>query len=237
MPLLPRLIARLDIKGANVVKGIQFEGLRVVGKPSELAKKYVQEGANELLYIDQVASLYGRNQLEGLLERTTDDIFVPVTVGGGIKSIGDIDRLLRAGADSVAINTAAIKRPALIKECADHYGSQAIVVSIEAKRTKAGWECYTDCGREKTNKSVQEWAQEAVSLGAGEILLTSIDQDGTMNGPDIEVVKTLAHLPVQVVYGGGIGGLDHLRSVLAAGADGVAVGSALHYGKFHMEQF
>lgn len=213
-----------------------MEGLRVVGKPSELAKKYANEGAHELLYIDTVASLYGRNQLEGLLERTTDEVFIPVTVGGGIKSIGDIDRLLRAGADSVAINTAAIKRPSLIRECADHYGSQAIVVSIEAKRHGSGWEAYTDCGRERSGKDVLQWAEEAVWLGAGEIFLTSIDQDGTMNGPDLEIIKRLAHLPVPVAYGGGIGRLDHLRSILASGADAAAIGAALHYGKLTFKQ-
>lgn len=236
MSLLPRLIARLDIKGPNVVKGIQFEGLRVVGNPAQLARKYAEEGAHELLYLDSVASLYGRNQLEGLLTRTTDEVFVPVTVGGGIKSIGDMDRLLRAGADSIAINTAAIKDPDFIRRAADHYGNQAIVVSIEAKRTRGGWECYTDCGREKTGKCVIQWAEEAERLGAGEIFLTSIDQDGTMRGPDLELIKSLAHLGVPLAYGGGIRGQEDIKAAQAAGANAVAIGAALHYGKFHMER-
>jgi cyclase len=177
---LLRIIARLDIKGPNVVKGIHMEGLRVIGKPEELANAYAEAGADELLYIDTVASLYGRNQLAALLSRTVEDVFIPITVGGGVKSRADVKRLLDAGADKVAINTAAIRDPALIRECADHYGAQAVVVSIEAKRQPlGGWECYTDNGREKTGKDVLLWAEEAISLGAGEILLTSIDQEGT----------------------------------------------------------
>lgn len=241
---LLRLIARLDIKGQNVVKGIQFEGLRVVGKPDELATKYANEGADELLYIDTVASLYGRNQLCGLLERTTEHVFIPVTVGGGIKSRADVKRLLDSGADKVAINTEGIKRPSLIKELADYYGSQAVVVSIEAKRVGERWECYTDCGREKTGKDVQEWAEEAVALGAGEILITSIDQDGTRNGLDLPLISALKGLPVPVTACGGMWTVDHLRQALNAGADAVAMASCLHYGKvsfaelktFHMKQ-
>lgn len=215
-----------------MVKGIQFEGLRVVGKPDELATKYANEGADELLYIDTVASLYGRNQLCGLLERTTEHVFIPVTVGGGIKSRADVKRLLDSGADKVAINTEGLKRPALIKELADYYGSQAVVVSIEAKRIGDGrWECYTDCGREKTGKDVQEWAEEAVALGAGEILITSIDQDGTRKGFDLSLITALRGLPVPVTASGGMGCIAHLRQAIHAGADAVAMGSVIHYGK------
>lgn len=233
---LLRLIARLDIKGPNVVKGIQMEGLRIVGKPEDLATKYANEGADELLYIDTVASLYGRNQLSALLERTTDKVFIPVTVGGGIKSRSDIKRLLDSGADKVAINTAAIRTPGLIKECADHYGSQAIVVSIEAKRVRQGWECFTDNGREKTGKDVLGWAEEAVILGAGEILITSIDQDGTRKGFDLPLISALRGLPVPVTASGGAGSLHHIQEAINAGADAVAIGAALHAGNFGFKE-
>ena len=228
---LLRLIARLDIKGQNVVKGVQMEGLRVVGKPEVLAKKYAEEGADELIYLDIVASLYGRNQLGPLLERTTQDVFIPVTVGGGIKSRADVKRLLDAGADSVAVNTAAIRNPSLIKELSEYYGSQAVVVSIEAKKCDADWICLTDCGREKSGKYARQWAEEAVQLGAGEILLTSVDNDGTQKGFDLDLVKSLAHLPVPVVAAGGCGTTFHVEQAISSGADAVAIGSALHYGR------
>lgn len=226
---LLRLIARLDIKGPNVVKGIHFEGLRVVGNPVALATQYAED-ADELLYVDTVASLYGRSQLAELLEVTTDNVFIPVTVAGGIKSRADVKQLLDAGADKVAINTAAINNPALVRELSDHYGSQAIVVQIDAKRTPRGWEAYTDNGREKTGKDAIRWAAEAVALGAGEILLTSIDQDGTRKGFDVELVKQIAPmLPVPVTACGGMGSFDHLKQVLSEGkADAVAMASVLH---------
>lgn len=235
---LLRLIARLDIKGPNVVKGVCFEGLRVVGKPAELAVKYANEGADELLYIDTVASLYGRNQLCELLERTTEHVFIPITVGGGIKSRADVKRLLDSGADQVAINTAAIRSPTLIKECADYYGSQAIVVSIEAKRTVHGYECYTDNGREKTGKDAIRWAHEAVALGAGELLITSIDQDGTRKGFDIDLISAIApNVSVPVVASGGMGSISDLEMVLTRGkADAVAFASVLHYCQFTFQE-
>ena len=234
---LLRLIARLDIKGANVVKSVQFEGLRVVGKPEEMAQRYAESGADEIFYNDCVASLYGRNQLENLLEKTVESVFVPITVGGGIASIQDARRLFNAGADKIAINTAALKRPALINEMAEHFGSQAVVVSIEAKRVNGGWECYTENGRIPSKLLVKEWATEVVSRGAGEILLTSVDCDGTRRGFDTELVAAIApHVPVPVTASGGCGNLGHLRAVLCAGADAVAVGSALHYGKVTFEE-
>jgi cyclase len=234
---LLRLIARLDIKGANVVKGVQFEGLRVVGKPEEMAQRYAESGADEILYIDTVASLYGRNQLEALLEKTVESVFVPITVGGGIASIQDARRLFNAGADKIAINTAALKRPALINELAGHFGSQAVVVSIEAKRVNGGWECYTDNGRNRGASDIREWVTDVVGRGAGEILLTSVDRDGTRRGFDTELVAAIApHVPVPVTASGGCGSLEHLKAVLQAGADAVAVGSALHYGKVTFEE-
>ena len=235
---LLRLIARLDIKGRNVVKGIQMEGLRVVGDPAEMAKRYAESGADEILYIDTVASLYGRNQLEALLEKTCEEVFVPITVGGGIQSIADARRLFNAGADKVAVNTAALKRPALINELAEHFGSQAVVVSIEAKRVNGGWECYTDNGRERTGHDVLGWVSEAVMRGAGELLVTSIDLDGTRRGFDVDLISAIApHVSVPVTASGGCGSLEHLRTVLSEGkADAVAVGSALHYGIVSFEE-
>lgn len=214
-----------------------MEGLRVVGKPEELAKKYAEAGADELLYIDTVATLYGRNQLTDLLDRTTRDVFVPITVGGGIKSRDDAKRLLDAGADKVAINTAAIRTPELVKDLSSHYGSQAVVVSIEAKRTGSGWEAYTDCGREKTGRDAIEWAKEAVRLGAGEILITSVDQDGTQRGYDLDLIRAVAaDCPVPVTCGGGLGSVRDALQALEYGADALAMGSALHYGKVTFQQ-
>jgi len=229
---LLRLIARLDIKGNKVCKAIQFEGLRVVGDPVEMAERYANEGADELIFIDMVSSLYGRNQSEALLSKVVDRVFVPITVGGGIGSVQEARRLFNAGADKIAVNTAAIKRPALINELAEHFGSQAVVVSIEAKRVNDGWECYTDNGRNKTGIDAVSWAAEAIRLGAGEILVTSIDRDGTRKGFDVDLVKNIAPNPTPVTASGGMGTLGHLKDVLVRGkADAVAVASALHYGK------
>lgn len=228
---LLRLIARLDVKGENVIKGVQMEGLRIVGKPEQLAKKYADEGADEIIFLDTVASLYGRNQLADLLERTAEQVFVPITVAGGVRSLGDVKRLLGSGADKVAINTAAIASPGLISECSASVGAQGIVVSIEAKRTETGWEAYTDNGRERTGKDAVAWAYEAVSRGAGEVFITSVDQDGTRKGFDTALVSALRDLPVPVTVSGGLGSVGDLTAVLEAGADAVAIGSALHYGK------
>ena len=224
---LLRLIARLDIKGSNVCKGVQMEGLRVVGKPEEMAKHYAESGADEILYIDTVASLYGRNQLEAMLEKTCEEVFVPITVGGGIGSVADARRLFNAGADKVAVNTAALKRPALINELAGHFGSQAVVVSIEAKRVNGGCECYTDNGRGSTGMETARWASDAVGRGAGEILLTSVDRDGTRKGFDVDLIAAIGpNVPVPVTASGGCGSLEHLKDVLVRGkADAVAVGS------------
>ena len=234
--LCHRLIARLDVKGANVVKGIHMEGLRVMGKPAEFATRYAEDGADELLFIDTVASLYGRNQLSGLLSETCEHVFVPITVGGGITSVEEARRLFNSGADKIAINTGAIKRPVLIRELAGIYGSQAVAVSIQAKRTPQGYEAYTDCGREKSGRDAIAWAHEAVALGAGEILITSIDRDGTRKGFDIELCKALAPLPVPVVACGGMGTVYHLKEVFDTGLTAAAFASVLHYGKFSMEE-
>jgi imidazole glycerol-phosphate synthase subunit HisF len=226
-----RVIARLDIKGPNLVKGIHLEGLRVMGDPAEHAVRYYHDGADELLYIDIVASLYGRNSLVDVVSRTASEIFVPLTVGGGIRKLEDVNMLLRAGADKVAINTAAVRRPELLTEAARSFGSQCIVASIEAgRRRDGGWEVYTDTGRERTGLDAVEWAHRAIDLGAGELLLTSINMEGTRKGFDLDLVQALGpKLGVPVIACGGAGSIDHVKQVLDAGADAVAVASLLHY--------
>ena len=229
----PRLIPRLDIKGQNLIKGIQMEGLRIVGDPAEYAKRYADQEADEIIYLDTVASLYGRNQLAELLLRTTADVFIPITVGGGITSVGEVQRLLNSGADSIALNTGAIRNPSLIGDIARRYGSQAVVVSIEAKRKKAGWEAYMENGREPSGKDALEWAIQAAADGAGEILITSVDREGTRQGFDIELVGELtSRLDIPVVAAGGMGSLEHLKELMRqANPDGVAIAHMLHYGK------
>lgn len=233
MGLAFRVISRLDIKGKNLIKGVRMEGLRIIGKPSDYAKKYADEGADELLYMDTVASLYGRNQLHSLLEETCEHSFVPITVGGGIRSVEDVRQILRAGADKVAINTGAISNPILVKDVASHFGSQCVVVSIEAKRVNGNWECFTDCGRERTGKDAVCWAHEAAELGAGELLITSIDQDGTRGGFDSDLLSQI-EVDIPVIASGGMGCLDHLDAVLAV--DAVAIGTAFHYGDVTIPQ-
>lgn len=227
-----RLIARLDIKGPNLIKGIHLEGLRVIGDPNAYARKYYEEGADELIYMDTVASLYKRNHLAEIIRRAVQDVFIPITVGGGIRSLDDATQLLRAGADKVAVNTAAIQRPELITEISRQFGSQCMVLSIEAKRSKGSWEAYTDNGREHSGLDAVAWASQAVKLGAGEILLTSVDQEGTRKGFDLELVKTISKtVPVPVIASGGMGTLEHMIDVIQKGyADAVSVASVLHYG-------
>lgn len=236
-----RLIARLDIKGPNLIKGIQFEGLRVVGDPYEFATRYYREGIDEIVYIDTVASLYGRNNIVEVVKRTARDVFIPMTVGGGIRSVADATELLRAGADKVAINTAAVERPNLIAEVADRFGSQCMVLSIEAKRAmglRDSWEVYTNNGREHSGRDVVDWVREAVELGAGEVLLTSVDQDGTRDGFDVELVRAVtAVVNVPVVASGGMGNFSHLVEVVnQGGASGVAIGELLHRNRMSIDQ-
>jgi cyclase len=232
-----RLIARLDIKGSNLIKGVHLEGLRVIGDPQEYARRYYEQGADELLYIDIVASLYGRSKLTEIVRRTAQDVFVPMTVGGGVRSVDDVRDLLRAGADKVAINTAAVARPELVAEVAHRFGSQCMVLSIEAKRRPGGWEVYTDCGREHSGRDAIEWARQGVALGAGEILVTSIDQEGTRKGFDIELTRAISvAVDVPVIVSGGYGQPTHLGEVCAAGADAVAFADALHYDRETISQ-
>lgn len=229
-----RLIARLDIKGPNLIKGVHLEGLRVIGDPQVYARRYYEQGADELIYMDAVASLYGRNNLVDVVKRTARDVFVPMTVGGGVRSTDDVNVLLRAGADKIAINTAAVRRPALIAEIAGRFGSQCVVLSIEAKRTSPGrWEAYIDNGREHTGLDAVQWAMAAARLGAGEILLTSIDQEGTRRGFDCELVRAVsAAVGIPVIASGGMGTSEHaIEVVLTGGADGVAMADVLHYDR------
>lgn len=238
MTIRRRLVARLDIKAPNLIKGIRLEGLRVVGNPHEFAKKYYDSGLDELIYMDCVASLYDRNSLGDLLRETAEKIFIPMTVGGGIRSSGDVEELLRCGADKVAINTAAHARPALISEVANRFGSQCMVLSIEAKASSAGkWEAYINGGRDHTGRDVVEWAKLAAELGAGEILLTSVDREGTRKGFDVELTRAVSSaVPIPVIASGGMGLPEHLTEVISRGlADAVAVADVLHYGRYPIE--
>ncbi|QQR81172.1 MAG: imidazole glycerol phosphate synthase subunit HisF [Deltaproteobacteria bacterium] len=237
MSQLPvRMIPRLDVKNNTVVKGIHLEGLRVVGNPVELAVKYYQEGADEILYMDAVASLYERNSLLPIVKDTAKSVFIPMTVGGGVRTLDDIRNLLNAGADKVAINTAAIKRPEFIREASHKYGSQCIVLSIEAKKLGSKWEAYMDTGREATGVDVLEWAEKAVSLGAGEILITSIDHEGMKKGFDIDLIQEISkRVEVPLIACGGAGNSQHVIEAIQSGhADAVACASLFHYNLEHL---
>lgn len=232
-----RLIARLDVKDEHLVKGIQYEGLRKLGDPHDFALRYYRQGIDELLYLDTVASLYGRNNLGEILRRATADVFIPITAGGGLRSVEDVGAVLAAGADKAAVNTAALQRPALITEIARAYGSQCAVVSIQAKRRdparpEAGWEAYYDNGREHSGRDVLDWARQAQALGAGELLLTSVDCEGFQRGMDQALIAAVAaEAQVPVIAAGGASCAADLAQAAQNGADAVAVGSLLHYGK------
>ena len=229
-----RLIPRLDVKAPNLIKAVHLEGLRKLGDPKVYAKKYYESGADEILYMDAVASLYGRNSLLDIIERSTRDVFVPITVGGGIRTVTDVADALKAGADKVAINTAAVRRPELISEAARAFGSQCIVLSIEAKQVGVNrWEAYTDGGREHSGLDVVEWANRGVALGAGEILVTSIDREGTRRGFDIQLTLAIARaVKVPVIASGGMGTPAHLVEVIReGGADAVAMADILHFNR------
>jgi cyclase len=232
-----RLIPRLDIKGPNLIKGIRLEGLRVMGDPQEFALRYYEAGADELIYMDIVASLYGRNNLSDIIRRAADQVYIPITVGGGIRSVDDARHILRSGADKVAINTAAVANPALITQVSRRFGSQAMVLSIEAKQVAPGrWEAYTDNGRERTGLDVIEWVKRGVELGAGEILLTSVDREGTRKGFEIDLVRQVSEaVPVPVIASGGMGSIDDLLQVVKSGrADAVAMADVLHYKRLEL---
>jgi len=235
----PRIIARLDIKGPNLVKGIHLEGLRVLGKPEKFAKYYYEEGADELIYMDVVASLYGRNSLTEIIEKTSREIFIPLCVGGGLRTLEDIRSVLNAGADKVSMNTAVINDPDFISRASNKFGSSTIVVSIEAiKKSDGTYEAYTENGREKTGVDVFDWAKKVAELGAGEIVLTAIHQEGTGNGFDVDLVKRIAEsVPIPVIASGGAGKVEDVNEVMTEGAaDAVALASLLHYECIQNEQ-
>lgn len=226
-----RIIPRLDIKGPNLVKGIQLEGLRVLGTPAHFAKFYAANGADELLYTDVVASLYGRNSLDAVISDTAQSLFVPLTIGGGLRSLDDIRRVLRFGADKVSLNTAAIQNPAIIEQAAKVFGSSTIVLAIEALLQPNGkYLAYTDNGREFTGVEVASWAQHAENLGAGEILLTSIDREGTGTGFDLDLIHCVRNkVKIPIIAHGGAGQPQHVWEAIQAGADAIALSSLLHY--------
>lgn len=235
-----RLIARLDVKDVNLVKGIQLEGLRKLGDPNAFARRYYEQGIDELLYIDIVASLYNRNNLSDIVKKTSENVFIPVTVGGGLRSVDDVRHILSMGADKAAINTAAIKRPELITEVAEAFGSQCMVLSIQAKRSRTQegkWEAYYDNGRQHSGLDVIEWAKRGEALGAGEILLMSVDNEGLQQGCDLELIEAVTsavHIPV--ICGGGVGCADDILDAARAGADAVACAAVLHYNKATVQE-
>lgn len=227
-----RIIARLDIKGPNLVKGIHLEGLRVLGKPEKFARYYYEAGADEIMYVDVVASLYNRNSLQDIVTRTAKETFIPLTVAGGIRTIDDIQGILRAGADKVSLNTAAIKRPEIIREASRKFGSSTIVVTIEAiKQQDGSYLAYTDNGREFTGIEVVSWAKRVQELGAGEIMITSVDREGSGLGFDNELTKMVSEaVDIPVIAHGGAGCVEDVKSVIHDGkADAVAIASMLHY--------
>jgi len=227
-----RIIPRLDIKGPNLVKGIHLEGLRVLGTPEQFARHYYESGADELIYMDVVASLYDRNSLHDIVEKTAREIYIPLTVGGGLRTIDDIKSVLRAGADKVSLNTAAIKNHQLIQDASRIFGSSTILISIEAiKQPDGKYLAYTDNGREYTGVEVLEWAKQVEDLGAGEIMITSIDREGTGNGYDLELTKLVAQtVTIPVIACGGAGTIEHISEVITESyADAISLASMLHY--------
>jgi cyclase len=231
--VLKRIIPCLDVDAGRVVKGTNFVGLRDAGDPVELAERYDAEGADELVFLDITASHESRETIVGLARRTADNVFIPFTIGGGIRSVEDAQAVLDAGADKVSINSSALERPELIEELADVFGSQCVVVAIDAKTADGGWDVYTHGGRNRVeDREAVAWAREAVERGAGEVLLTSMDRDGTTDGYDLELTRAVADaVDVPVIASGGAGELDHLVEAVADGhADAVLCASIFHYG-------
>lgn len=226
-----RVIARLDVKNEFVIKGIHLEGLRKVGNPNEMAKSYYAAGADEIVFIDCVASLYDRNNLFSVIRKAAEEVFIPITLGGGLRSVADVENALDCGADKVALNTAAVRDPRLISEVARRYGSQCVVASIQAKRIKGGWEAYIESGREKTGLSVLEWAKRVEEFGAGEILLTSVDQEGTRLGFDIPLIAAVNEaVNIPVTACGGYGMPSHIADLVKrTKPSAICLASVLHY--------
>jgi imidazole glycerol-phosphate synthase subunit HisF len=242
MGLAKRIIPCLDVTAGRVVKGINFVGLRDAGDPVEIARRYNEQGADELTFLDITASSDARDLIVGVVEAVAEQVFIPLTVGGGVRSVADVQRLLNAGADKVSINTAAVQDPRLVQEATARYGSQCIVVAIDARRAPGPgaprWEVYTHGGRKATGLDAVEWGRRMEAAGAGEILLTSMDRDGTKTGFDIELTRAFSDaLSIPLIASGGVGNLDHLaEGILQGRADAVLAASVFHYGEFTVRQ-
>ncbi len=240
MALAKRIIPCLDIDNGRVVKGIRFVDIRDAGDPVEVACRYDQQGADEITFLDITASSDDRETILHVVEQVASQVFIPLTVGGGIRTLEDIRRILNAGADKVSVNTTAVRNPDFIRQASDHFGNQCIVVAIDAKRVpgRPNWEIYTHGGRNPTGFDAIEWSQKMVRYGAGELLVTSMDRDGTKNGFDIDLMRKITDgVSVPVIASGGVGNLDHLADgVLEGGADAVLAASIFHYGEYTVEQ-
>ena len=242
MGLAKRIIPCLDVTAGRVVKGVNFVGLRDAGDPVEIARRYDEQGADELAFLDITASSEGRDLIVGVVEAVAAQVFIPLTVGGGVRTVEDVRRLLNAGADKVSINTAAVQRPQLVEEAAGRYGSQCIVVAVDAKRVAGPgaprWEVFTHGGRSATGLDALEWGRRMEAAGAGEILLTSMDRDGTRSGFDLELTRAFSDaLAIPVIASGGVGNLDHLVEGIVQGrADAVLAASVFHYGEYTVRQ-
>jgi cyclase len=242
VPLAKRVIPCLDVDAGRVVKGVRFVDIRDAGDPVEVARRYDREGADELVFLDITASAHEREIILHVVSDVAGEVFIPLTVGGGIRVLDDIQRLLRAGADKVAINTAAVQRPEFVREAGRHFGAQCIVVAIDAKQVAGDrpqrWEVFTHGGRRATGLDAVDWAHRMAEYGAGEILLTSMDRDGTRDGFDLELTRAVAEaVPIPVIASGGVGNLDHLvDGVLKGGADAVLAASIFHFGEYSIGQ-
>ena len=238
MPLAKRVIPCLDVTAGRVVKGVNFVGLRDAGDPVEIASRYDEQGADELCFLDITASSDERDILLHVIEAVAAKVFIPLTVGGGVRKVQDVRRLLNAGADKVSINTAAVQNPQLVREASGLVGNQCIVVAIDAKKSASGWEVYTHGGRRPTGLDALEWARQMQAAGAGEFLVTSMDRDGTRDGFDLALTRAIADaVGVPVIASGGVGTLEHLaEGVLDGGADAVLAASVFHFGDFTVRQ-
>jgi len=236
--LAKRIIPCLDVDGGRVVKGVRFVEIRDAGDPVEVAQRYDEQKADEITFLDITASSSARNTMVEVVRRVAAEVFIPLTVGGGIREVADIHRLLHAGADKVSINTAAVTRPELVAEASHHFGAQCIVVAIDAKRADQHWQVFTHGGRTPTGLDAVAWARRMADLGAGEILLTSMDRDGTRDGFDLALTRAVADaVPVPVIASGGVGELEHLaQGILEGGADAVLAASIFHFGEYTIEQ-
>lgn len=240
MPLAKRIIPCLDVTRGRVVKGVNFVQLRDAGDPVEIARRYDEQGADELTFLDITATSDGRDLILHIIEAVASQVFIPLTVGGGVREVADVQRLLNAGADKVSVNSSAVQNPALVQEASARYGSQCVVVAIDAKKKAAGagWEVFTHGGRQATGLDVVEWARKMQHMGAGELLLTSMDRDGTKSGFDLELTRAVAGaVDVPVIASGGVGTLDHFAAgILEGKADAVLAASVFHYGELSVRQ-